>query len=246
MKKHVLIPVLLLAVLLSGCITVRIETRIKKDGSGVKSYVLALDRSVTSMIASMAQESGASMDDIWAEARANAGAIEGARVEDYRDEDIEGIQVSVPFENLDELQALSSSDTFEGVDSVTVSKTDDTLTLKAVVKAVDLTSGLSEAGGEDLEGFDLGEIELEYTYAVEVEGKILEHSPQEIARVKGSKVTWDLSQASAETVELMVRWKPGGGSKLLPILAAVALAGGVILIAVGGVLVIRKRKPSDQ
>jgi hypothetical protein len=201
---------------------------------------------VVSMIKSMAQESGASIDDIWAKARASAGAIEGARVKDYQDEDVEGIQVSVPFENLDELQALSSSDAFEGADSVTVSNADDTLTLKAVVKAGDLTAGLSEAGGEELEGFDLGEIELAYTYAVEVEGKILEHSPQEIARVEGSKVTWDLSQAGAETVELMVRWKPGGGSNLLPILAAVALVGGVILIASGVVLVIRKRKPSDQ
>jgi hypothetical protein len=246
MKKRVLVLVPLLVILLSGCITVRVETKIKQDGGGTKSFVLALDKSVVSVFESMVQESGASVDDLWAEARAGAASIKGAKVEDYSDDETEGIKLTIPFKNLDELQALSSSDAFRGTDTVTVSKDGDTMTLKAVVNVGDFASELGEAGGQELEGFDLGEIEFEYTYAIDVEGKILAYSPKNIAEVKGSKVTWDLTQADTETIELIVRWEPGGGPNMIVILAAVILGLAVLLVGAGIVMMMRSKRPSDQ
>jgi len=217
MKKRALVIISLCVILLSGCITIRVENKINADGSGEKSVLLALDKSMMSMFESMAAESGESMDDIWAEARTGAEAIEGAKVEDYSDDDVEGIKMIVP------------------------------LTLKAQVDVGELTSGLGEAGGAELEGFDLGDIELEYTYAVEVEGKILDHSPKDIAEVKGGKVTWDLVQSNSQTVELMIKWSPGGGGiSILTILLIVIVAGGVVLVAVGVFLALRGRRSQDQ
>lgn len=241
MKIRVLALVSLLALTASGCITIRMETEIEQDGSGTKSVVLALDKSIMSMMESMAQEAGTSTEDIWATAREGAATIEGATVEQYSDDEAEGIQITVPFGSLDELEALSSSDTFQRADTVTVSQNGDTTTLNAIVNVGDITSGLDEVGGQELEGFDLGEIEIKYTYAVEVEGDILEYSPKDIATVEGSKVTWDLTRASADSVELMLKWEPGGGLDLLIILLIVVAFGGLVLVVAGVVLTARGR-----
>jgi hypothetical protein len=246
-KRRFFILISLLVVLsLSGCIKINMATKIKKDSSGEKSFVLALDKSVMSMFESMAAESGSSTDDLWTAVRAGADSLNGAKVEEYSDDDSEGIKVIVPFKNLEELAALSTSDAFEGTDTVTVSEEGDTNTLKAIVNMGDLTSGLGEAGGGELEGVDLGEIEIEYTYAVEVEGEILTHSPKNIAKVEGSKVTWDLSQASAQKIELMVRWKPGGGSDMRVMMLIAIVAGGLLLVGIGVMLTMRGRARSDQ
>jgi hypothetical protein len=242
MKKRLLVLASLLALLASGCITIRIETKINKDGSGEKSFVLALDKSVTSMMESVTQESGTSTDDIWASVRDGASSIKGAKIEEYSDDEAEGIKVSVPFGTFEELEALSSSDTFEGADTVTISQDGDITTFNAVVNAADITSGLDEAEGQSLEGFDLGEIEMEYTYAVEVDGKILEYSAQDIATVDGNRVTWDLTQAGSETIELMLKWKPGGGPDLLAILLIAVALGGLALIVAGVILAVRGKQ----
>jgi len=242
MNKRRLIPILLLATLLSGCVTIRIETKINRDGSGTKSYVLAIDKSVMSMMESMAEEAGTSVDDIWETAREGAASIKGARIEEYSDDEAEGIKVTVPFENLEQLEALTASDAFEGADVVTVNRDGDVTTLRATVNVGDLASGFAAAGDESIEGFDLGEIEINYTYAVEIEGKILEYAPKEIAEVQGAKVTWDLSQAQQDAVELMVKWEPGGGlDTLATVLIAVALAA-FALILVGIIVTLRGKR----
>jgi len=245
MKKHLPFFVLL-AVLLSSCITLRIETKIKANGSGTKSFVMAIDKSAMSMIESMAQESGETdlnTDDIWETARMSAEAIKGARVEDYHDDKSEGIKVSVPFKNFAELQALSGSDAFEGADAVTVTEQDDQVTLTAVVDTSDIVSGLSAAGGQDLGDFDLGEIDFEYSYIIDVEGKILSYGPKNMAEVKGGKVTWDLTQATTDSVELTVTWEPGGGGlDTTTILLIVVAAAGILLVVAGVMISVRGRR----
>jgi hypothetical protein len=155
---------------------------------------------------------------------------------------MEGIEIVVPFDNLDELEALSSSDAFEGADVVSVKRDGDTTTLNATVTVGDVESNLGEAGGESLEGFDLGEINLEYSYSVEVEGDILDYAPTEFATIENNKVTWDLTRASADTVDLMIRWKPGGGLDVTFLLLIVIAIGGVALVAIGILLSLRSRR----
>ena len=244
-RKRTLIPFILLAVLVSGCVTIRMETKIKEDGSGTKSFVLALDKDMMSAMESMAEESGGSVDDIWEAARSGADTVEGAKVETFSDDEVEGIKISIPFDNLQELQALSSSDAFEGADSVEVSQDGDVTTLRATVDVGELGAGFGEAGGESLEGFDLGEIDFEYTYAVEVEGTILEYSPKEIAEVKGSTVTWDLTRANTDSPTLLVKWEAGdGGTDMLVPLLIVVVVAGLLLVVAGTVVSMRSRQQS--
>ena len=249
MKKRGLVFFLLLTLLLSGCITLRIETKIKKDGSGTKSFIMAIDKSVLSMFESMAQDSGETdlnTDDMWEAARLSAESIQGAKVEDYSDDKSEGIKVSVPFGSFEELEALSGSDAFEGADSVTVTQAENQVTLKAVIETGDIAQGLNEAGGEDLGDFDMGEIDLEYSYVVDVEGKIISYSPENIATVKGSKVTWDLAQITANSVELTVTWEPGGGGLDTTIILLIAVAAaGVLLIVAGVIISVRGRRTAE-
>ena len=241
MIRRVFILVMLSALLTGGCVTIRVETKIKKDGSGTKSFVLAFDKSVISMMESMADESGAGIDDIWANASEGAAAIPGATVEQFSDDESEGIRVSVPFGSLEELEALSNNDTFEGTDSVSVSRDGDVTTMVATVNVGEVTSGFDEAGGQGMEGFDMGEFDFEYSYAVKVEGEILEYSPQDIATIDGSKVTWDLTRASSDTVALTLKWGPGGGLDLVYILLVAAAVGGVLLIVAGVILTVRTK-----
>ncbi len=239
MKKQLPFFVLLI-VLLSGCVTLRIETKIKANGSGTKSFIMAIDKSAMSMIESMAQESGETdlnTEDIWETARVGAESIKGATVEDYRDDKSEGIKVSVPFKNFAELEALSGSDAFEGADAVTVTEQGDRVTLTAIVDTSDIVSGLSGAGGQDLGDFDLGEIDFEYSYIIDVEGKILSFGPKNMAQVKGGKVTWDLTQSTTDSVELTVTWEPGGGGPDMTTILLIVVAVSGILLVVAGVLV---------
>jgi hypothetical protein len=246
MIKRVIFPIVLVAVLATGCVTVRIENKINKDGSGTKSFVLALDKSVISMFESMGEEAGATTEDIWETARSGAESIQGATVEQFSDEDREGIRVSVPFASLDELQALSGSDAFEGADVVTISRDGDKTTLRATVDTGDFSSGLGQGDLQGLEGVDLGDIDIEFSYVVEVEGEILEYAPHENAQATENKVTWDLTQSGADAAELMVTWQPGGGLDTTAIVLIVAAAGGVILVGAGAVLTLRDRKKPDQ
>jgi hypothetical protein len=234
---------LLAALLLSACVTVRIENKINKDGSGTKSFVLALDKGMMSMMESMAGESGAEAEDIWEAARLGFSSIQGAKVEDYSDDEKEGIQITVPFDNLEELQALSASAAFEGSDVVTIEQDGDTTTLSATIDTTDMTSaGLSEADAESFEGFDLGDIDIEFTYAVEVDGRILEYGPKENAQMAGNKVNWDLTQAGADTFDLTISWEPSGGPSTATLLLVAAVVIGLAVALVGLALVVRDRR----
>jgi hypothetical protein len=241
MKGRLLVLFIMLATLISGCITVDIETKIKKDGRGTRSFVLALDRSVISMLEGAAQEAGVAMNDIWGAVRAEAQSIEGAQVEDYSDGTVRGIKVTLPFASLEELQALSSGDGVKGADAVTVSQDGDVKTLSARVNIGEVAAALTEVGDQNLEGFEFGEIDLQFTYAVEVEGRLLKYAPQDMAVVEGGRVTWDLSQVDADAVELTIQWDSGDGAGLFIFLLVVVILAALALM-VSGVIMTRRTK----
>jgi hypothetical protein len=244
MKTRIPILIFSMSLLLSSCITIRAETIIKEDGSGTKSFLLALDKSATSMMQSLAQETGTDSDDLWDAVRASAHGINNATIENYKDDRVEGIKVTIPFDNLEELQALSGSDAFEGTDQVTVNQDGDITTLKATVNTSDLAAGLEETGGQSLEDFDLGDVEWEYTYAVEIEGEVLSYSPPDNAQVNGNRVIWDLTQISDDGTELTLRWKPANGTNVVVIFLTAAALGGFILAGSGVIIMQRGRRPS--
>jgi hypothetical protein len=124
-----------------------------------------------------------------------------------------------------------------------VSQEGDTMTLRAVVSIGDLTSDMDQAGGMGME-IAPGDFEMEYTYAVDVQGEILEYSHKDIAEIKGSKVTWNLINASAEQIELTVKWKPGSEpTNMFTYLLIGIVVLGVALIGAGVIITLRPRQP---
>jgi hypothetical protein len=246
MSKRTLIVIVLFALLLTGCVTFRVETKIKSDGSGTKSFLVAIDKEMMSMVESMGEDTDTSGQDLWESARLAAASIKGAKVEDYRDDDREGVKIVVPFKDAAELQALSANDLFQGSDTVTLSESGEHRTLRAMVAAGDFAGALGQTQNTDLEGtglegFDLGDIDFEYSYIVEVDGDIVSYSPKNIATQEGSKVIWDMTKTNSETTELVLTWKPGGGPDLLVIGLVAVVAGGVLLALGGLVLWLRER-----
>jgi hypothetical protein len=245
MKGRLLVLLVTLTTLIGGCVTVRVETKIEKDGSGTRSFVLALDKSAISMLEGVAQEAGVPMDDIWGTVRADAQAIEGAQVEDYEEDYVQGIRVTLPFASVEELEALSSTEGVEGVDAVAVSQDSDVMTLSATVNVGEVAAALAEVGDQNLEGVEFGEIDLHFTYAVEVAGRILEYAPLDKAVVEDSRVTWDLSGIDAAAVELMIQWDSSGASSPPTFLLLIAILITLALAAWGAILVRRgKHRPA--
>lgn len=236
MKKRLLLVTMLAAVLfLAGCITLRIENDIRPDGSGTKSQIIAVDMdAIEGFVQSMGvtPEPGAEeenpLEDSFEELEQEAAAIPGATVEEYKDPATgrEGVKASAPFANLDELVALSSTELFGNVDTISFQQSGNSTTMNITVSTGDLSEEVSESAGEGgeeaatpsaeekaMQQQMLQMMDIEFTYSVIVPGVIADYDPKDSATVERNKVTWDLSRAlleiEADSVALMVQWEGG-------------------------------------
>jgi len=149
-------------------------------------------------------------------------------VEEYKDPVTgrEGIKVTAPFANLDELVALSSTELFGSVDAISLQQSGSSTVMNITVSTSDLSEEVSESAREGSEEEAtpspedkamqqqmLQMMDIEFTYSVIVPGMIADYDPKESATVEGNKITWDLSQALLETeadsIALMVQWEVG-------------------------------------
>jgi hypothetical protein len=238
MKKRLfLVTMLVAALFLTGCITLKIENDIKPDGSGTKSQIIAVDmEAIEGFVQSMdiTPEPGTEenlLEDSFGELEQKAATVPGATVEEYRDPVTgrEGIKATAPFANLDELVALSSTELFGNVDTIRFQQSGSSTIMNIIVSTGDLGEEVSESAGEGgeeeatpspeekaLREQMLQMMDIEFTYSVIVPGVITVYDPQDSAAVEGNKITWDLSQAlleiEADSVALMVQWEAGGVS----------------------------------
>jgi len=234
-KKLFLVTMLLAALFLAGCITLKIENDIRPDGSGTKSQIIAMDmEAMEGFVQSMGvtPEPGAEeenpLQDSFGELEQRAATVPGATVEEYRDPATgrEGIKVTAPFANLDELVALSSTELFGSVDAISLQQSGSSTVMNITVSTSDLSAEVSESAGEGgeeeatpspedkaMQQQMLQMMDIEFTYSVIVPGVIADYDPQDSATVEGNKITWDLSQALLETeadsIALMVQWEAG-------------------------------------
>ena len=237
MKKRLfLVTMLIAALFLVGCITLKIENDIRPDGSGMKLQIIAVDmEAIEGFVQSMGvtPEPGAEeenpLEDSFGELEQKAATVPGATVEEYRDPVTgrEGVKVIAPFANLDELVALSSTELFGSVDAIRFQQSGSSTIMNITVSTGDLSEEVSESAGE------VGEEEatpspeekaaqqqmlqmmnIEFIYSVIVPGGIADYDPKDSATVEGNKISWDLSQALLETeadsVALVVQWEGGG------------------------------------
>jgi hypothetical protein len=246
MKRRLfLVTMLVAALFLAGCITLKIENDIKPDGSGTKSQIIAVDMEAIEGFAEsmgVTPEPGAEEEeeenplaDSFEELEQQAATVPGATVEEYKDPVTgrEGIKVTAPFANLDELVALSSTQLFGDVDAISVQQTDGSTIMNITVSTSDVGEEVSESAGEGgeeeatpspeekaMEQQMLQMMNLEFVYSVIVPGVIADYDPKDSATLEGNKISWDLSQALLETEEesvaLMVQWEAGGAPPAPP------------------------------
>ena len=234
-KKLFLITMLVAALFLAGCITLKIENDIRPDGSGTKSQIIAMDmEAIEGFVQSMGvtPEPGAEeenpLQDSFGELEQKAATVPGATVEEYKDPVTgrEGIKVTAPFANLDELVALSSTELFGSVDAISLQQSGSSTVMNITVSTSDLGAEVSESAGEvgeeeatpspedkAMQQQMLQMMDIEFTYSVIVPGMIADYDPKENATIEGNKITWDLSRALLETeadsIALMVQWEGG-------------------------------------
>ncbi len=206
-----LIVLLLGSILLSGCITFRNEFEIKADGSGTRAMIVAMDESFMEMAAE-------GEEDPFADIEKEVSDIPGAEVEDYYDEarNRKGVKVTVPFASLDELVSLSKTGGFEEMETLSVEESDGVYTLKLALKTEEMgedISGGEEVSPEEMEQMIkmMGGVDLEFSYSIVLENKIVDWSPKESGTLDPTKnqITWELDfiqMASGEPMELTVSW----------------------------------------
>jgi hypothetical protein len=134
------------------------------------------------------------------------------------------------------------------LDTVTISQDGDKHIFRATLDTSDLSgagTGMGEFAGEDLEGFSMEDLDMEYSYVLDVEGEILSYSPKDIATVEGSKVTWNLAQASGSNVDLTLEWTPGGGPDMMVILLIGVVVVGLLFVVVGVLLTMRGKQEAE-
>ena len=239
MKKRLfLVAMLVAALFLTGCITLKIENDIRPNGSGTKSQIIAVDMEAIqgfSQSMGVTPEPGAEeenpMEDSFEELEQKAATVPGATVEQYKDPVTgrEGVKATAPFANLDELIALSSTELFGSVDAISFQQSGSSTIMNITVSTEDVSGEVSESAGEGgeeaatpspeekaMQQQMLQMMDIEFSYSVIVPGAIADYDPKDSATVEGNKVTWDLSQTlleiEADSVALMVQWDSAGAA----------------------------------
>ncbi len=225
--KLSLIAVMVATLLLAGCLTVKVDTDIRPDGSGVKSLIMAVDDDVLEMASTA--EPGATPENPFADLREEVADVPGVTVEEYHDAERgrTGLKMSVEFRDVDELPAISAEKPFDGLDSITIERDGSVYTLRAAVNTDELNNELAAAAGEGQESGAtpspdelkmqeqiMEAMDVEFTYSVKVPGKLIAYGPVDNAIVEGNRVTWQLDLLGTDPANLMVQWdskgKPSG------------------------------------
>ncbi len=226
-RKLLLATLLIMSLALAGCITLKVDTSIKADGSGSKSLSVAIDDSVLQMTQTLTPgtpQPGVKTphaEDPFKELRDQAKGIPGATVEPYTDpvRKRTGVKMTVPFKNLDELVALSKNEPFQGMDEIKVEKSGNTYTMRIKVFTQNVGQELSGTPKPKATGpaptMDpqaaamLKAMNIEFTYSIAVAGKILKYDPPGELNEKENRVTWPLDVAAASQ-EITFQWQAGG------------------------------------
>ena len=227
LKRLFLFVSLGISLLLTGCITIDIQTIINADGSGERVMITAIDTDAYKMLMLVTPEPGEEIEDplqsIWDE------CAEDPRVtcEEYVDaeKEVTGVRVSIPFSSLDELVALSDDPTLGGSDEITFEQSGDTTTMRITVNTQEVGSEVAKSSGE-MEATPLPEatltaeeeemqrqilemMDINLFYRVTAPASISAYEPQENATYDEAEntVTWEMDLLSEEPVqELSLTW----------------------------------------
>ncbi len=243
-----LIPLLVLAVALSGC-TVRFDSRVEVDAD--ESGTFALEISLDEEFREIAAESGGTTDFGFTEGLEDVPA--GWNVSEFTDGEFEGFRIAAPFDDfadldrrLAELAATADADSPAPVFIETSGLTRDGDRFVFNSQLTGLEDGLTDLGGDSgdftLEGFDPATLFsqiFQIRFVVTLPGTIGSNNADS---VDGNTLVWDIGfDDEGRNIEAVSDIGGGGG---LPI---VLILGLVLAAAIIGFVVYRvsrrRRRP---
>jgi len=232
--------------LLSGCVTIRTEMVVNPDLSGSRSVILAMDKSMMDMMASQG-EAGGEPQDPFADIQGEFQNVPGATVEPYIDPTgaKEGVKITIPFKDLNELATQKFSEGDDGLDTVTWSNEGNVYTLEFAVNTSEIASAGSQDGDDDTETMTpeeqamqtqmMASMGMEVSYSIALPGKIVDYSPKDGAtyNAANNSIVWMLDLAKSQAGNIMVKWDNGAapavpsGAKVAEEKLAVTQPGGL-------------------
>lgn len=231
-----LIPIMVLAVLLTGC-KVKIDQgfELNNDGSGTASVVFGFDDEIMEMLSSFSPDddplSGMTSD-----------LPNGWASKEWSEGEFTGIEATMDFDDLSELRSLAAM-VFSGPDGLfktfSVEETaDGGFRFEASMNGEALEAGLEGTEGFDFGGSieDLGDTFFDAEIVVKLPGEITDHNADQ--KQSDGTLIWKVGLADGDRV-IRAESAPGGGLPLIPIAAAAA----VILLAVLGAVLWKRRSP---
>lgn len=201
------------ALLLSGCVTIRSDVTVNSDLSGTRTIIMAMDQSMMDMAGE-----GTEGEDPFADIESEFVDVPGAVIEPYTDPGTgnQGVKISIPFEDLDDLASQKFSDEEEGLDAVTWSQDGDVYTLNFAVDTSEIAGGASGEDPEDMSPEEqamaaqmIASMGMEILYSIALPGAILDYSPKEGASYDeaNNAILWKLDLTNpAAASDLMVKW----------------------------------------
>jgi hypothetical protein len=209
---RVLILALIAAVCLTGCVTLRSETTIHKNGSGTFRLTMAMDQQVSNLAGD--QEAQA-----FEGVKAALEGPPGSEVRPYLDPITgrRGVEFVVPFGSLNELgpQPDSSSDQPQPYTvSATTEGTVTTLNVQLNAPELAVLATRNGSGYPPITEQDRGLMSVaqaiagvDISYALALPGRILDWSPQAGATYDPAKneLSWNI-RPNAEGYNIMVQW----------------------------------------
>ena len=227
------------ALLLSGCVTIRSEVTVNPDLSGTRTIVMAMDKSMMDM----AMEESGEGEDPFADMQAEFSDVPGAVVEEYTDPATgnQGIKVSIPFKDLDDLANQKFGDEEDALDTVTWSQEGNVYTLNFAVDTGGIAGGASGEDAEDMSPEDqekaaqmMASMGLEISYSIALPGAILDYAPKEGATYDAANnaILWTLDLIDpAASSDIMVKWDNSAAPAPVDAPAAEPPAGGLAVAA---------------
>ena len=226
------------ALLLSGCVTIRSEVTVNPDLSGTRTVIMAMDKSMMDM----AMEEGGEAEDPFAEIQDEFVDVPGAVVEPYTDPATgnQGVKISVPFKDLDDLASQKFSDEEDGLDVVTWSQEGNVYTLNFAVDTGGIAGGASGEEAEEMTPEEeamqaqmMASMGLEMSYSIALPGAILDYAPKAGATYDAANnaIVWELDLTNPAVSAIMVKWDNSAAPVPVDAPAPEQPAGGLAVAA---------------
>ncbi len=234
-----LIPIVVLAVLLTGC-KVKVDQgfELNGDGSGTASITFGFDKELTDLLDSFAQG-----EDPFAEMTSQLPP--GWEANDWSQGEFSGIQASTDFADLNELRSLVGM-VFTGDDGLfktfSIEETSDGgFRFEAAINSESIQSEMQGLEGFGMEGSleDLSATFFDAEVTARFPGEIISHNADR--RESDGTLVWRLNVVDTGRV-IRAESAPAGGLPIIPM-----AAGAVALLGIGlGVAIWKRRSESYE